>query len=245
MMDVPLEKLTSADRILYLRQSGLAEGLSFTDLSDVVSVCKDRIYAKEDVIFDREDPADSLYILNRGCVRISTANSSNQEKILWLYTIGDIFGEDVLGLEQRPQTRAIAHEESWISAISRDQLIPLIQQRLPVAINLVNILSERLLESRENIKSHIFLDAEHRLAKTVLGLAERYGRPLRGSEEMVRLRIPLSHEHLGRVIGNNRPYVSMLMSEFKRREWIGYLGGKLVINKTKIRVWHTRLHGDT
>ena len=158
------EDLASVDRIWHLKQSGLMEGLSLEDLNAVVSACKDRIYSRGEIIFDQGDPADTLYILNRGCVRISVVNPDDREKILGVYTVG-VLGEDVLGSEESFQIRATAHEESWISTISRDQLIFLIRKRSAIAINYVKLLSQRLQEARQDIESHSFLDTEHRLAK--------------------------------------------------------------------------------
>ena len=227
------EELASVDRIWHLRQSGLVDGLSLADLSSVVSACKDRIYAKGEVIFDQGDPADSLFILNRGCVRISLVNSDDREKILGLYTTG-ILGENVLGPNQCSDVRATAHEESWVSVISREQLIFLIRQRVSIAMNYAKILSQRLLDARKDIESHSFLDTEHRLARILIKLAEKHGRPVLGKEEVVKLRFSLSHEHLARMVGGNRPHVSMMMSKFKRRGWIHYQARKLVIDRRKI-----------
>jgi len=206
------------------------EGLSLEDLNAVVSACKDRIYSKGEVVFDQGDPADSLYILNRGCVRISVVNPDDREKILGVYTAG-VLGENVLGSEESFQVRATAHEESWISMISSDQLNFLIRKRSAIAINYVKLLSQRLREARQDIESHSFLDTEHRLARMLFKLADRHGKSVFGDERMVKLRIAVSHEHLARMVGGNRPHVSMMMSKFKRRGWISYQGRKLVINR--------------
>lgn len=224
------EDLASVDRIWHLKQSGLMEGLSLEDLNAVVSACKDRIYSRGEIIFDQGDPADTLYILNRGCVRISVVNPDDREKILGVYTVG-VLGEDVLGSEESFQIRATAHEESWISTISRDQLIFLIRKRSAIAINYVKLLSQRLQEARQDIESHSFLDTEHRLARILVKLAERHGKPVFEDEKMVKLRIAVSHEQLARMVGGNRPHVSMMMSKFKRRGWISYQGRKLIIRR--------------
>ena len=51
---------------------------------------------------------------------------------------------------------------------------------------------------------------------------------------MVKLRIPLSHEHLAHLVGANRPHVSTIMGRFKRRGLVSYLGRKLLINRKQI-----------
>ncbi len=122
----------------------------------------------------------------------------------------------------------------WVSIISRDQFMLLIQQRVAIALNYAKILGQRLLEAREDIKSHSFLDTESRLAKVLLNLAEKHGKQLLGDGDTMKLKISLSHEHLAQLVGGNRPHVSMIMSKFKRKEWIHYQGRKLLIHREKM-----------
>ncbi len=227
------EQSPKADRLWHLRRSGLIEGLAPADIQAVVSLCADRIYLKEEVIFDQGDSVDSLFLLNRGCVRISVTNFQDREKILGIYSAG-ILGENPLTREPTFQVRATAHEDSWVSMIPRDQFTDLIQERPAIAFNYGKILCQRLHEAREDIQSHIFLDAEHRLAKALLKFAQNYGVDLPGQEKMVKLRIALTHEHLAQLVGANRPHVSTIMGRFKRKGLVSYLGRRLLINRKKI-----------
>lgn len=229
------EELASVDRIWHLRQTRLIDGLSLADLNAIVSVCTDRIYPQGEMIFNQGDPADSLFILNRGCARICVVDAHDREKILGFYTTGDIFGEDVLGPKEYFGNQAMAHEECWVSIISRDQFVNLIRQRVSIGLNYVKILSQRLLEAREEIEAHSFLDTEHRLGKMLLKLAEHHGKPIFGEEDMVKLKISLTHDQLARLIGANRPHVSMIISKFKKKGWIGYQSRKLLINRNEIQ----------
>ncbi len=240
---LPCEELANADRIWHLRQSGLMDGLALADLEAVLSGCTDRIYLQEEIIFDQADPADSLFILNRGCVRISVINHDNRERILDLYTTG-ILGENLLSPKPFFEVRATAHEESWVSLISRDEFVGLIQQRTSIALNYGKLLYQRLVEAREDIKSYSFLGTEHRLGKMLLRLAESYGRPIPGKENMVKLRISLSHKHMAQLVGATRAHVSTILARFRRKGWIDYQARKLLINRQKIEgLMHLRDHG--
>jgi len=79
------EELVNVDRIWHLRQTGLVDGLSHSELNAIASAFEDRIYSKGELIFDQGDPADSLFILNRGCVRISIVYRNDREKILAIH----------------------------------------------------------------------------------------------------------------------------------------------------------------
>ncbi len=224
------EKLVNVDRIWHLRQTGLVDGLSHSELNAIPSAFEDRIYSKGELIFDQGDPADSLFILNRGCVRISIIHANDQEKILGIHMTGDIFGEDLLGPKEYFETQATAHEESWVSIIPRDQFVTLIQTRASIALNYIKILSRRLSEAREDIGAQCFSNTERRVANTLLKLAQTHGKPIFGEKDMLKLKISLPHQHLARFIGVTRPYLSTIMSKFKKQGWVLYHGGKLLIN---------------
>lgn len=232
---VPREELASADRSWHLSQTRLSEGLSQSDLEALLLASRDRIYAKGKIIFPQGSPADSLFILNRGCVRISITSADDQEKILGIYTTGDLFGENVLGPEEYFQNQAVAHEESWVSTISREQFLSLIRQRTSIALNYVKILSHRLHDAQDDLEAQSFLDTQHRLQRVLLKLSEKYGKPVFGKNGMVKLRISLTHDHLARLIGANRPHVSMIISSFKKKGWIDYQTRKLLINIEELK----------
>lgn len=235
---VIIDNLASADRVWHLKQSSLLSGLSDLDLEAVAVACTDRVYQKDALIFRQGDPANSVFILNRGCVRIAVINDDDQEKILGFYTNGDIFGEDVTDSQAYAQSLAVAHEESWVSIISRENFLQLIRQRPQVALNYMRVLNEKLREAQEEIEDHSFLDTQHRLQKTLLKLAEKYGRPTLGAGKMVKLRISLTHDELARLIGANRPHVSTIISELKKKGWIDYQSRKILLNVEELKKTH-------
>ncbi len=224
------EELQGVDRIWHLRQAVLLKGLSVPDLTAIANICSDRIYSKGEVIFSQEDVADAIFILNRGCVRISVVNPTGREKIISLFKTGDVFGENVLGHPQRRKVQATAHEECWVSIVSRDNFLRMMSLKPELALNLIEILSHKLAETREDIGALSFLDTEHRVAKTLFKLAARHGKQTVTDRDMIKLTIPVSHEQLARMIGGNRPHISTIMFKFKKRGWVQYQSRKLLIN---------------
>jgi len=227
---VRLEELQGVDKIWHLRQATLLKGLSVRDLTVIAGICSDRIYAKSDVIFYQDDPADSILILNRGCVRVSMVNSEGREKIIGLFQTGDIFGENLLSNQSSRQVQATAHDECWVSIISRDHFLQLVSQKPGLALNLIEILTQKLSEAREDIGALSFLDTENRVARTLIKLGKEHGKFIVSKKSMLKLKIPLSHEQLARMIGGNRPHISTIMSKFKKKGWVGYQGRKLLID---------------
>ena len=224
------EELQGIDKIWHLRQAALLKGLSLNDLQAIARFCTDRLYSKGEVIFYQDDLAESLFILNRGCVRVSVVNPSGREKIIGLFKTGDIFGENFLGNQKRRHVQAVAHEECWASVITRSNFLQLVREKPALALNLIEILTQKLSEARDDIGALSFLDTENRVAKTLLKLGRTHGKFTVAEKNLVKLKIPLSHEQLARMIGGNRPHISTIMSKFKKRGWVHYQGRKLLLN---------------
>ncbi len=180
------EELEGADRIWHLRQAVLLKGLSVPDLTAISRICSDRIYSKGEVIFSQDDVADAIFILNRGCVRISVVHPKGREKIIGLFKTGDVFGENILGQQKRRKVQATAHDECWVSAVSRDNFLRMMSLKPGLALNLIEILVQKLAEAQEDIGALSFLDTEHRVAKTLLKLAARHGKLTVADRNMVK-----------------------------------------------------------
>lgn len=232
---VECEELRDADKLWHLRQSPLMEGLSFQDLTAVANLCSDRVYAKGEVIFHPGDSASVLFILNRGSVRVSMERPGGKRKIVGLLKNGDVFGQDLLGLQEHHPVQATAHQESWVSLIPRQHLLELLVEQPVLSVNFIRILIQKLSEAQEDIAALSFLDAEHRVFKMLLKLARDHGKAILPNKGFTKVKIPLSHQQLARLIGANRPYISTVMSKLKKLGWVDYRKQKLLIDVETIQ----------
>ena len=224
------EQLARADKLWHLEQAGLMEGLSPSELLLVSNLSQDRIYSQGEVIYDQEDPSNALYFLNRGAIRLAVKNTDGREKTIGILSGGDIFGLEVIGAERVYKLQAVAHEESWVSLLTREQFVQLTRQYPALAFNLMQILLQRLGEAHDDIRALCFMDIQQRLVNTLLKLSESHGRRLPAQGNMVKLTVRISHDYLARLIGSNRPYLSNIMSHFKKQGWVRYDRHRLLID---------------
>jgi len=223
--------LKNADRLWHLQKTGLTEGLSLRDLHTLATSCRDLLLKKNQVIYHQGDQTDSLYILNRGAVRLEVTTPNGRRKIVGILANGHVFGEEVFIREGSHQTAAVAHEESWISALRKDTLLRFVGEMPQLRLNLLRLLTERLMEARDEIATLSFNTTERRVARTLVRLSGKHGKRLLSLEPFKKLKIMISHEHLAQMIGANRPHVSAIMSGFKKRGLIRYQSRKLLVNE--------------
>lgn len=225
-----LETVDQADRIWHLSRATLLAGLGDDDLNAIVCRLADRIVPEGQVIFNPGDSAENVYFVNRGSVRVSLIPDSNREKTIEILKGGDAFGIDAIGGEATYHTQAVAHEEAWISVMKREDFYTLARERPGVCHNLIQLLLQQVHAAHEEVKELCFLDIQQRLIQALLRLGNKHGHRLASKDNMVRLKLRLSHDFLARLTGANRPYLSNIMSSLKKKGWIQYQRKHLLID---------------
>ena len=224
------KRLENADRVWHLQHTQFMEGLTSTDLQMISGMWADRIYPRGRVIFSQGDPADCFFVLNRGHVRMSMGGSNGKEKVLGILKRGDVFGEDVLESEEVRHRRATVHDECWVSVISRDGLLQLLEQWPVLNVSLIQILNRTVLEAHQELQNLSFLSVEHRISRTLLKLGFDHGRHVATTPNLMKLQINITHEQLASMVGANRPYVSSVLAKFKEKGWLRYQEKRTLIN---------------
>jgi CRP/FNR family transcriptional regulator, cyclic AMP receptor protein len=95
--------------------------------------------AEGDVIFEKDDPADEMYIVKSGRVEIWLG-----DRLLETVSDGGIFGEMAIIDGGTRSATAIAVTESEIVPLDRKQVVYLIGQLPYFAINIMKIMAGRL-----------------------------------------------------------------------------------------------------
>jgi CRP/FNR family transcriptional regulator len=225
-----LENINGRERVWHLGRAPLLAGLEPEELEAVSRRARDRVYAEGRVIFSAGTAADELFILNRGTVRLSLTGDGDREKTLELLRGGDCFGLEAAREGRFHQIQASAHEECWVSVFSRDDFLAVSRHFPVVCDNLTRLLLDRLSVAHEQIAALCFMEIEQRLARTLLRLADRHGQRSHRLSGLVRLKIRLTHDALARLIGANRPYLSNILSHFRKNGLIRYQGTSLLLD---------------
>lgn len=228
-------QLANADRVWHLKQAALAAELPAEELHLIGRACFDRIYPKGGVIFREGDPIQHLFILNRGYVQLSLRGTAPRPKVLHILKGGEIFGEELLGPHTHHQSTASAYQDCWVSLLARQRFLNLVQSKPALSLNFIRILTQKLSEARSDLHDQSLLDAQQKVAKTLLKLGDLHGRPILAKQELRKLNIPVSHRRLADLIGGNRPHISTIMSELKKQGVVQYQGRKLLLDMNGLR----------
>jgi CRP-like cAMP-binding protein len=124
-------------RARMLKIAPYAKGVSFNN-DEIV-----RTYVKDSMIFSEGEWGDELFIIQSGSVKITKILDDN-EVLLAVLTVGDIFGEMAL-LESKPRAAsAVAYETCKVMAVNRKNFEQMIIREPQMIARLTTLLSERI-----------------------------------------------------------------------------------------------------
>lgn len=187
-----------------------------------------RSIARGDIIFQKDDAGQSLFIVESGSVRIYMPGAQGTDLTLAVMNAGDFFGDMSL-LDGRPRSAsASALANTAVLSLERNDFTSLIRARPDAALAILAVLTERLRGSDQMASDLAFLDASGRLARKLLELAEHNGEP---KGDGVLLNVRLTQEELANMIGVTRESVNRNLSMFRRQGLVGNDGRKIIIRR--------------
>ena len=133
------------------------------------SVCA--TYRPRQILFHEGAPADGLYFLCLGAVKLFQSDRFGRDHILTVAGPGDVLSE--LSLDG-PETHAVSAEalsECQVSHLSRDALTALLQRHPLLGVRLLSALGRALGAARRKVGELALKRAEGRLAELLLQLS--------------------------------------------------------------------------
>ena len=187
--------------------------------------------APKQTFFVQGDPADSIFYLQKGRVRITIVSTIGKEATITLLAGGDFIGEESLAApaELRLAT-ATALTACTALKIARDEMIRVMHEEHDFSDLFLKFLLARSMRIQADLVDQLFNSSEKRLARLLLLMAE-FGKT--GESEKVIPRI--SQESLAEMIGTTRSRVSFFMNRFRALGFIEY-SGRIRVHKSLLNV---------
>jgi CRP/FNR family cyclic AMP-dependent transcriptional regulator len=174
-------------------------------------------FSRGDIIFDEGDQGTKLYAVIEGKVKLARTAPDGRENLQAVLGPGEMFGELSL-FDPKPRTAgAVALTDTVLASLAHEELRPWITGRPDVAVQLLQALAQRLRRTNDVLADLVFSDVPSRVAKALLGLAERFGQP---TNEGIHVAHDLTQEELAQLVGASRETVNKALADFSARGWI-------------------------
>jgi CRP/FNR family transcriptional regulator, cyclic AMP receptor protein len=192
----------------YLVESPVFAALSEGERLALAGRMRPRHFARNEVVFHRDDPAAHVYLIATGTLKVSIEDERGQEVVIGLVRGGDVFGELALFDEgQRSATVTALTETVTFTLASRD-FTDVLQHNTAAMRQLLALLAGRIRRSTGHIEDLVFLDLPGRVAKCLLDQNE-----LAGSGGTVQL----TQEEIASFVGATRVAVNRVLVDLERR----------------------------
>jgi CRP/FNR family cyclic AMP-dependent transcriptional regulator len=188
-------------------------------------------YRKGQVLFSQGDPADAVFSIQTGKVKLTVLSKHNKEAIVAILTVGDLVGESCLvGQQPVRLATASAMTEGSIVRLAKPAMMRLLRDDSAFARLVLSYVLTRNIRIEEDLVDHLFNSSEKRLARELLLLANF------GQEGKPAGVIPdISQETLAGLVGTTRSRVSFFMNKFRKLGFIDY-NGRIEIHSSLLNI---------
>lgn len=182
------------------------------EIDDLTALAQIKKLSKDTTVFHAGDPADAVFVVASGRVKVVITSSDGKEFILTVLGAGQVFGEMAL-LESAPRSASVVTLSAVeVLVISRSDFQRLLDSSPRISQRLMAILSRRLRRANAKMESLAYMDVAGRLARYLLDLARDHGQRLGNGWVVVRRP---THSDIAHSIGTSRETVSRLINEFE------------------------------
>jgi CRP/FNR family transcriptional regulator, cyclic AMP receptor protein len=176
-------------------------------------------YGKDQEIFAQGDPADAVFYVQRGRVKLTVVSKQGKEVVVAILGPAEFCGEACLTGQPRRMATAVAMVDCDIMRLEKAAMMRVLAKEPTFSEMFIAHLLARTVRVEEDLIDQLFNSSEKRLARALLLLAN-FGKE--GKPERIIAKV--SQETLAAMIGTTRSRVSKFMNKFRKLGFIDYNG---------------------
>lgn len=223
-----------------LLHTALFKQVSPEQAEELLPALRESVYDKGEHIFTQGDTDHRMGLLEKGRVKLTRESNDGRVQLLSIHARGEVLGEiPVFDPTGGPRTASAVAMVNGTRVVwlEHDALFAWLDRYPRVAVDMLQVLANRMRSNNERITDLVFMDVPARLAKTLLDLASRFGEPVEAG-----LKVPhdLTQEELAQLVGSSRETVNKALMDFSNRGWIAREGRSIVIYQPGMLIRRSR-----
>lgn len=195
-----------------IASTDLFAGLTEEQLSQVERRSSTTSLPDSDYLFHQGDPAERIYIVRKGKIRLIQVSQDGEQVILKYIASGEAFGVVAVleGILYPVAAQAVGDTQllSW----DRQTLHALLPQFPQIYLNSMQILAKRIHDFQDVIRELATERVERRIARALIRLARQVGVK---TDRGVRIDLPLSRQDLAEMTGTTLYTVSRTLRDWQ------------------------------
>lgn len=211
----PAQPIPAFDLQTFLDSAGIARSI--------------KKYASAATLFSQGDPANHVFYVQDGSVKLSVTSRSGKEAAVAILYPGSFFGEGCMADQPRRMATASALTASTVLVVEKARMIVMLQTESKLADRFLSHMLSRNIRMEQDIVDRLFNSGEKRLARALLLLA-RYG-----TKNQALLLPKVSQQTLAELVGTTRSRINFFMNKFRDLGFIEY-NGQIKVHKSLVTV---------
>lgn len=184
--------------------AALTEG----EREELASRMRVRQFARDEVVFHREDPSGHFFAIVAGTVKLAAQDDSGREVVIAILRGGDVFGELELFDDLPRSVTVTSITETQVLALARPDFFEVLERHPRAMRVMLTLLARTIRDTSRRIEDLVFLDLPSRVAKSLLDLRSARG----GDGE-----IHLTQDDIAAFVGATRASVNRVLADLEQQ----------------------------
>ena len=174
-------------------------------------------YRANHTIFMQGQPADSVYFLLEGKVKLAVTSDEGKEAIVATLGSGEFFGDGCLAGQPLRMGTAVSVGACTLAKVEKPMMARMLHEEQGLAEIFITHLLSRIVRYEADLVDQIFNSSEKRLARILLLLSHF------GKDSIAETVVDgVSQEHLAQMVGTTRSRINLFMNKFRKLGFIDY-----------------------
>jgi CRP/FNR family transcriptional regulator, cyclic AMP receptor protein len=202
----------------------LLEGVPDARVRELLQVARRRTFGRNEIVFHRDDPGDSLHLVNKGRFAVRVMTPLGETVTTAIRGAGESFGEMALVAEGARRSATVAAlEDGETFSVYRDDFELLRRKHPSVSELLFRFLTNEVRLLNERLSEVLYLPVEKRVLRRLAEVAELY----RDGDGPVVVALP--QEVVAELAGATRPTVNQILRGLQERKIVTLGRGRIEI----------------
>lgn len=181
-----------------------------------------------EALYRQGDPADCLFVVLDGCIRVSSTDAAGREAILSFYETGSWLGETgVLSGTGRCDRNGIVERAALLAILPASDLLRLLDRHPSLTKALLFMEARRLAVMLNAFGAWMTHSVPQKIAHRLLMMLDLHGEAVADGE---RITVDASQETLAGLVGATRQRVGQVMTAWARAGMITVRRGRIVVH---------------
>ena len=190
-----------------------------------------REYLTDESVFSQGDPADAVFYVQSGKVKLTVVSKSGKEAVVAILPQDSFFGEGCLAGQPLRMATASVEQKSTVIRVEKQAMVDLLHKDPEFAERFLAYMLSRNIRMEADLVDHLFNSSEKRLARLLLLMAN-FGQ----ESKPIPLIAKMSQETLAEMIGTTRSRVSFFLNRFRELGFIDYSGDGMQVHSSLVSV---------